>query len=297
MGAGRLICVVEARPPDGPDLGGLLGSVAQFAPSIDAVQLTDMPFATPHVANLAAGAALAAAGHEVILNVTCRDRNLIAQQGQLLGAAALGIRNVFCVRGDRPEAGDHPEAHGVFEQSGLQLIALAKHLRRSGTYVSGRAFSPAPALFVGAAIALHAQYGGGPDAMCAQKVDAGADFLVTQPQFESRSFGEFMARTTEVRRDCAVIAGVGPITSLEAAEMLARSSETHLPHELVDALRAAPASRRVDEGLRHALHVVDHALDHGARGVLVYPFDCTVESIRDFVAEIRLRLNARSAPS
>src|SRR6185369_5174890 len=153
--------------------------------AVDALQLTDMPFATPHVANLAAAAVLRQAGHEIVLNVCCRDRNSIAQQGTLLGAAALGIQNVFCIRGDDPRVGDHPQARGVFELSGLELIGLAKGLRDNSAYASGRPLRPAPALFIGAALAPHAPYGDGVHNLASRKVAAGADFLVTQPLCDS----------------------------------------------------------------------------------------------------------------
>jgi len=291
---GKRVCLVEARPPDGPDLTALLRGVDQLAEHVDAIQLTDMPFAVPHVANLAAGALLAQHGHEVVLNVTCRDRNIIAQQGLLLGAASLGIRNVFCIRGDLPEVGDHPEARGVFELSGLELVALARSLRDEGRYMSGRVIEPRPALFIGAAIAPDATYGDGAAALTRLKVNAGADFLVTQPVLDSTSLAQYHSSVAAAIGSTYLLAGVGAITTLSAIEALRSSQELKLSEDLYRRFKEAPESRRVDIGMAHALELVDFALHMGAHGVLVYPFDCTLEETKVLVKEVRARLAART---
>jgi methylenetetrahydrofolate reductase (NADPH) len=290
---GKRVCLVEASPPDGPDLTALLHAVEQLAEHVDAVQLTDMPFAVPHVANLAAGALLAQHGHEVVLNITCRDRNIIAQQGLLLGAAALGIRNVFCIRGDLPEAGDHPEARGVFELSGLELVALARFLRDEGRYRSGRPCVPRPALFIGAAIAPDAAYGEGAAALTRLKVDAGADFLVTQPVLDSDSFARYHASVASALGGRFLLAGIGAITTLTTLEALRNAHELRLSEDFYRRFRDAPESRRADLGMSHALELVDFALGVGAHGILVYPFDCPLEGTKELVREVRSRLAAR----
>jgi methylenetetrahydrofolate reductase (NADPH) len=288
--AGKRVCLVEARPPDGPDLSALARGVEQLAEHVDAVQLTDMPFAVPHVSNLAAGALLAQRGHEVVLNVTCRDRNIIAQQGLLLGAAALGIRNVFCIRGDLPEAGDHPEARGVFELTGLTLVALARSLRDEGRYRSGRACVPRPALFIGAAIAPDAAYGDSAAALTRLKVDAGADFLVTQPVLDTASLAKYYASVAPVLDRTYLLAGIGAITTLTTLEALRNAHELKLSDDFYRRFRDAPESRRADLGMTHALELVDFALGMGANGILVYPFDCTLEETKQLVKEVRRRL-------
>ena len=289
---GRRVLVVEARPPDSPDLAPLLHSAERLRDAVDAIQLTDMPFATPHVANLAAGAALRQAGHEVVLNVSCRDRNSIAQQGTLLGAAALGIQNIFCIRGDDPRVGDHPRSHGVFELSGLELISLAKNLRDNASYASGRRLSVAPALFIGAALAPHARYGDGAHSLASRKVAAGADFLVTQPLCDSETFPRFFAAAAPPVQSCSVFAGVGAITRIQTLDILSASEEVFVPPQFQEALRAASTdARRLQIGMDHALQIAEQALTQGARGVLVYPFDCGVEEIRAFCQALRPMLN------
>ena len=290
--AGKRVCLVEARPPDGPDLTALLHAVDQLAEHVDAVQLTDMPFASPHVANLAAGALLAQHGHEVVLNVTCRDRNIIAQQGLLLGAAALGIRNVFCIRGDPPEAGDHPDARGVFELTGLELVALARALRDEGRYRSGRVCGPRPALFIGAAIAPDAAYGDGAAALTRLKVNAGADFLVTQPVLDSASFARYHRSVAAALGGTYLLAGIGAVTTLTAIEALRGSEELMLSEDFYRRFKEAPESRRGELGMAHAIELVDFAFGMGAHGVLVYPFDCTLEETKALVKEVRARIEA-----
>lgn len=292
--SGERVVLVEARPPDGPDLAPLVHATERLRDLVDAVQLTDMPFATPHVSNLAAGAALRQAGQEVVLNVSCRDRNIIAQQGLLLGAAALGIPNVFCIRGDEPTVGDHPEAKGVFETSGLDLIRLAKSLRDNGAYASGRMFSPAPALFIGAALAPHARYGSGPLDAARSKLAAGADFLITQPLCDPLTFQRLLEQAGHTLVDTYLLAGVGPITTLKTLRALLAADEVHVSEELSDQLQSASSeAQRLQRGMDYALAVAQDALDRGAHGVLVYPFDCAVEETRSFCQSVRRCLPLR----
>jgi methylenetetrahydrofolate reductase (NADPH) len=295
--SGQRALVVEARPPDSPDLAPLLAAARRLGDAVDAIQLTDMPFATPHVANLAAGAALRQAGHEVVLNVSCRDRNSIAQQGTLLGAAALGIQNVFCIRGDDPRFGDHPQARGVFEMSGLELIALARGLRDDAAYASGRPLSVAPAFFIGAALAPHARYGDGAQALASRKVAAGADFLVTQPLFDQHTLPRFLTDAGSTLDDCFVLAGLGAATKLETLSALTASDEVHVPAEFIEQLRAAPTNaRRLQLGIDHVLVIAEQALASGASGVLVYPFDCGVEETLTLCEALRpLLANQRTS--
>ena len=290
--AGQRVVIVEARPPEGPDLTPLVQAAETLAEWIDAIQLTDMPFATPHIANWAAGAQLKQLGHEVVLNLSCRDRNTIAQQGTLLGAAALGIQNFFCIRGDDPSVGDHPHSCGVFETSGLQLVSLAKRLRSDSAYASGRRYQPAPALFVGAALAPHARYGEDANELARRKMQAGADFLVTQPLCDTETLPRLRAQVPELFERCFVLAGVGPVTTLAALEALSASSELLVPDQLAKQLRAAAPTRRAQLGMDVALAVAESALAAGAHGILIYPFDCSVEQTREFAQSVRGRMTA-----
>ena len=288
--AGRRVVVVEARPPTGPDLEPLAQAAQMLSEHVDAIQLTDMPFATPHVANLAAGARLRMDGHEVVLNITCRDRNIIAQQGALLGAAALGINSVFCIRGDEPGVGDHPHATGVFETSGLELVRLAKRLRNDSSYLSGRSFTPAPALFVGAAFAPHATYGGGAREMARLKCEAGADFLVTQPLCDIETPAQIMSAVRDLG-ETFVLVGVGPVTTLETLEALQMSEEVYVPRQLADDLQNCRPEQRIEVGMRHALSVVESALGSGAHGILIYPFDSGLEQTIELARRIAARID------
>mgnify|MGYP005841852239 CR=1 FL=1 len=273
---GNFVVVAEVKPPDSADLSGFVGSVEVLRGFADTIELTDMPLAMPHVANIAPGALLAQAGFDVMLNVTCRDRNLIAQQGYLLAAAALGIYNVLCVTGDHPGYGDHPYARPVSEQDALGLLHLARKLRDEGTYESGRPLIVPPALFLGAAASPDAPPIEERPLHTARKVEAGADFIETQPIFDVSAFSRYMARLRDlgVTERAFVIAGIVAVPSVEMAEYLHCIPGIRAPESLADRLRRVPASKRDDEGMRIACETIEaiRAID-GVHGVLIYPLD------------------------
>ena len=273
--SGGFACVMEVYPPTSADLRPWLQEVEALRGWCDTIQLTDMPLATPHVANLAAGAGLAARGLDVMINVTCRDRNAIAQQGYLLGAAAMGITGVFCLTGDHPCVGDHPEAAPVFELGARSWLSLARRMRDEGVLRNGRAIDVAPRLFLGAAAA--------PDAPPAEtraedalaKVEAGAEVLITQPILDAASFERYMARLRAlgVTDRAFVIAGVMAVTSPEQFEALRATPDIAAPDALFDALRALPEDQCAAAGMARAAELVERlrGID-GVDGVLIYPF-------------------------
>ena len=272
---GGFACMMELYPPTSADLRPWLDGVEALRGWCDTIQLTDMPLATPHVANLAAGAGLAARGFDVMVNVTCRDRNAIAQQGYLLGAAALGITGVFCLTGDHPRVGDHPTSHPVFELDGRSWLALARRMRDAGLLQSGRAIDVPPRLFLGAAAAPDAPPVETRPAHALAKVEAGADVIVTQPILDADAFERYMTRLRDlgVTDRAYVIAGVMAVTSPAQFEALRATPDVAAPDALFDALRALPPDQCAVEGIARAARLVDRlrGID-GVDGVLIYPF-------------------------
>lgn len=198
---GKFVVIAEAYTPDSANLSGLVDTYTAFEDKITAVNIAEHALASPHASSLAAAALFERAGIEAILNLTCRHRNSIDLQGEILGAAALGVKNVFCVTGDHPALGDHPEAKAVFDLDALELISLTKKLRDERKFLSGRGLEHPPDLFIGAAANPFTRPAELQAERVAGKVAAGARFIQTQaifavPQFKCfvrqlRSFGVF----------------------------------------------------------------------------------------------------------
>lgn len=273
--SGEFAVVAEVHPPTSADLTAWLDRVEALRPYVDTLQLTDMPLATPHTANLAAGALLAGRGFDVMINITCRDRNSIAQQGCLLGAAAVGIHTVFCLTGDHPRFGDHPNAAPVFELDSFGWLALAKQMRDSGTLANGRAVETPPRVFLGAAAAPDSPPVELRPENALRKVDSGADFLATQPILDVDGFRTYMARLRDlgVTERAFMIAGIMAVTSMSQAEALRATPDIAVPDALFNYLRGLPESQRSDAGVKRAVETIQQVREiDGVDGVLIYPF-------------------------
>jgi methylenetetrahydrofolate reductase (NADPH) len=175
----RLIVTGEAPTVDGGDLQAFGGRIAEMASWVDAMNATDNTAAHAHASNVAVAIALVRAGVEPVLQVVCRDKNRIALQADIVGAALHGVENVCCLTGDDVTAGDEPEARRVFDLDGPQLIRVAKTLS-DGRYLSGRPIDPPPRLLIGAVENAGAPpFDHRPD-RAAKKIHAGACFLQLQ---------------------------------------------------------------------------------------------------------------------
>jgi methylenetetrahydrofolate reductase (NADPH) len=270
---GDFLLTTEMRLTDSPRPEPILRGAELLAPHVDAVNVPDCTGANPHVGGLAAAALLVRAGIEPILHLACRDRNRIALQADLLGAAALGIENVFLVTGDDVTAGDHPEARRVFDLDSVQALAMAAGLRDDGRYLSGRSLRDRPSFLLGAACNPFAPPFEVRVARLAKKHAAGARFIQTQYCFDLPRLERFM---TEVRADglherLAILVGVGPLRSAAAAEFLVRRVPgVHVPDSILARLRRTPESQREEEGLRICVETIQRIREvGGVRGIHV----------------------------
>lgn len=175
----RLILTAEAPPVDGGGLEAYAGRIAELAYWVDAMNATDNTAAHAHASNVAVAIALVRAGVEPVLQVACRDKNRIACQSDIVGAALHGVENICCLTGDDVTAGDEPEARRVFDLDGPQLIRVATGLA-GGRYLSGRPIEPPPRLFVGAVENAAAPPQAHRAERAVKKVEAGARFLQLQ---------------------------------------------------------------------------------------------------------------------
>jgi 5,10-methylenetetrahydrofolate reductase len=266
---GRFIVTVEIAPPDSPDPSTLLQRAARFAGLVDAINITDGAGANCHMSSVAAASVLAAAGFSPVCQVGCRDRNRIAVQGDVLGAAALGVRNVLCLTGDDVSQGDHPDAKPVFDLDSVNLLHILQGMCERGEYASGRKLEQAPQLFLGATANPFVPPYAERAANLERKINAGARFIQTQFCFDLNMVQDFMreVRARGLHERAAIIVGVGTLGSAKALRWMAdHVPGVHVPLAVTE--RIAAAADQKAEGRRVALETI-HALQQieGVAGV------------------------------
>jgi methylenetetrahydrofolate reductase (NADPH) len=274
--AGRFAVTAELDAPDSADPAAVYQHALVLAAVCDAINATDGAGANCHMSSLGCCALLTRAGYEAVLQISCRDRNRIAIQGDLLGAAALGVRNVLCLTGDDVTAGDQPEARRVFDLDSIQLLHLARTLRDQGVFLSGRPLTTPPRLFLGAVENPFAPpYDWRPQRL-AKKVAAGAQFIQTQYCFDVPRFARFMAGVRELglHERVFILAGVGPLRSARAAEwMRARVPGVWIPDAIVERLAKTPRARQAEEGKQICVEIIQQLREiAGVHGVHVMAY-------------------------
>ena len=243
---GRFAVTAEVAPPRGADVTGLRETARLLRGWVDAANVTDNQGARVRMSSLAGSAVLLAEGLDPVMQMTCRDRNRIALQSDLLAAGGLGVPNVLLMTGDRPERGDHPDAPGVFDLDSDSLTAAARALRDDGTLLSGQTVDPPPRYLIGAV-----DPGAGEPERLARKVALGTEFVQTQFVFDVAAFAGWLARVRDLglTQRCGVLAGVGPIRSLRALDVMAGLPGVAVPPALERRLRGVPAHRVAEEGM------------------------------------------------
>jgi methylenetetrahydrofolate reductase (NADPH) len=260
LAAGEFTVTAEIGPPRGADTAPIARTAALLRDWVDAVNITDNQSAAVRLSSLAGSLAALGAGIEPIMQLTCRDRNRIALQSELLSASALGVPNVLIMSGDHPRHGDHADAKPVFDLDSRQLLQVATAMRDQGRLMSGGELKPPPSWFLGA---VENPPGGGPGLAgpdgteaidkavyrLAGKVEAGAQFVQTQFVFDVPAFAAWLARVRDLGLDerCYILAGVGPVRSHRALAHLATLPGVTIPESIADRLSAASADRILAE--------------------------------------------------
>ncbi len=267
--AGEFVVTAETSPPDAAAPAPVLARAGCLKGLADAVNVTDGAGAKTHMSALAAAAILSREGIEPVLQFTVRDRNRMALQADLLGAAALGIPNILCLHGDDPKNGDQPEAKPVYDIDSRTLMATARRLREAGTLPSGRAVEPRPRLFIGCAdLPVDPKPGWAPTGLAA-KLDAGADFVQTQYCFDLALLRRYLARLEAegLLQRCFLLVGLGPIASAKSARwMNEHLFGVHIPEPIVRRLEAAKDQGA--EGRRICVELLQAAMETpGVAGV------------------------------
>ncbi|HEU5017447.1 MAG TPA: methylenetetrahydrofolate reductase [Pseudolabrys sp.] len=260
--AGRFVLTAEVTPPVSIDRNELLNKARPLKGVADAVNVTDGAGARPHLAAVTAATMLAAEGIEPILQFTCRDRNRIALQSDLMAAAACGVRNLLMLRGDDPSAGDQPEAKAVFDLDGRGLLETARRLRDKGELPTGRKVSGKAEFFLGAADnPIDPPPDWAPKGLAA-KFASGAQFVQTQFCMDAGIVRRYMARLAEhnLADKLHILIGVVPLRSAKSARWIKdKLYGAVIPEGLIARLDAAadPAA----EGRRICLETIEVLAD------------------------------------
>jgi methylenetetrahydrofolate reductase (NADPH) len=266
----------ELNPPDSADANDVYRVATILESVCDSINVTDASGAHCHMSSVAMCALIIRACCEPVFQVSCRDRNRIAIQGDLLGAAAMGVRNVLCLTGDDVSTGDQPEAKPVFDLDSIQLLRVARIMCDQGKFMSGRLISTPPAFFLGAASNPFAPPHDWRPLRLAKKIEAGADFIQTQFCFDVPRFRKFMERVRDLGlHDRAfILVGVGPLRSVPAAEYLrTKVPGVSVPQDVVDRLRKVPRGERQSEGMRICIEIIEEVREiEGVAGVHVMAY-------------------------
>ncbi len=255
---GEFAVTAEIAPKLTGNGGDILAQAAPLRGRVDAINVTDCAGARVAMSSLAASALLAADGIEPVFQMTCRDRNRIAIAADLIGAAALGIRNVLILKGDDPSKGDEPQATPVFDLDSLEVLALASRLNEPGQVPSGRQLSAPAAFHIGAAdVPFDPPEDWKPDGLL-KKIDAGAQFLQTQFCFDPEVARRYFARLADygITERVAILVGVGPIASARSARWMDENLfGVTVPDTLIE--RLEDAADESAEGLRICVELIE----------------------------------------
>ena len=272
--SGKFAITAEVAPPDSADPAQVYKRAAIFDGWVDAINATDGSGGNCHMSSVGVCSLLSRRGYAMILQITCRDRNRIAIQGDVLGASAMGVANILCLTGDGVANGDHPEAKPVFDLDCMTLLDTIRTMRDRGEYLSGRKIEDPPPLFLGAAINPFSAPQDLRPVRFAQKVAAGAQFVQTQYCFDTELFKQYMQRVRDVGllEDVFILAGVGPLASARSAQWIRNNVPgVVIPDSYIDRLRGAKDQARegveICQDVIHQLREID-----GVHGVHIMAY-------------------------
>ncbi|NQU11227.1 methylenetetrahydrofolate reductase [bacterium] len=258
--AGQFAVAGELSPPRGVSPEIVTQQAQMLRGYVDAVNVTDNQAASVRTASIPVCALLLQQGIEPVAQMTCRDRNRLAIQADLLGAATLGIPNVLCLSGDHGRWGDHPGAQNVFDLDSIHLVRLVRLLVDEGRLDNGRQIRPAPRFFVGAVANPFAPPYDYRPWRLAKKVAAGARFIQTQLIHNVDRFEAYMAavRALGLHERVHILAGVGPFKSAQqAAYMATKVAGMDVPVALVERMSRTPPAAQPEEGIRICVEIIE----------------------------------------
>lgn len=272
--AGEFAVTAEIAPPDSADPHDVYERARMFDGYVDAMNATDGSGAHCHMSSVGMCSLLTRRGHAMVMQVSCRDRNRIAIQGDVLGAAAMGVYNILCLTGDGVQAGDHPEAKPVFDLDCMSSLQMMRGMRDDSQFLSGRQLTSPPRVFLGAAANPFAPPADYRPLRLQKKIAAGAQFVQTQYCYDINAFTTYMnaLRDLGLLEKVFVLAGVGPLASARSAEWIRNNvAGVHIPDFIIERLRGA--EKQAAEGVQICIDMMQELKEiPGVSGVHIMAF-------------------------
>jgi methylenetetrahydrofolate reductase (NADPH) len=272
--AGAFAVTAEIAPPDSVDPEEVYERAALFDGVVDAINATDGSGANCHMSSVGMCSLLTRRGYAMVMQVSARDRNRIAIQGDVLGASAMGVSNILCLTGDGVSVGDHPGAKPVFDLDCMSMLNMLRGMRDDEQFLSGRRLTSPPQVFLGAA----ANPFGPPldyrPLRLAKKIEAGAQFIQTQYCFDTEIFKNYMAvaRDMGLHEKAFILAGVGPLASAKSALWIRSNVPgVHIPDRIIDRLKGAENQK--EEGVSICVDMIHELKEiEGVSGVHIMAY-------------------------
>jgi 5,10-methylenetetrahydrofolate reductase len=280
---GEFAVTAELNPPDSANPEDVYERAKVFDGWVDAINAVDASGANAHMSSVGICALLTRMGYAPVFQISCRDRNRIAIQGDVLGAAAMGVANILCLTGDGVQAGDQPGAKPVFDLDSMSLLETIRIMRDNGKFLSGRKLTTPPSVFLGAAINPFAPPVDFRPHRLAKKIAAGAQFVQSQYCFDVPMFREYMKRIRDMglTEHCYVLCGVGPLASGKTARWI-RSNVPgiHIPDGVIARLEGAADQKK--EGKQLCIDIINEVKEiEGVSGIHVMAY-----RQEEYIAEI-----------
>ena len=258
--SGKFVTTVEYNPPKGTDVSMLLAQAKGLVGKVQGVNVTDNTAAILRAGSMSICRLLYEMGHDPVMQVTCRDRNRLAIQSDLLSAHILGIRNVLCLTGDYPTVGDHKDAKPVYDLDSIGVMQVIHGLNQ-GKDMGGHKLSGATDLYIGAAVSPEMDPQGPMLAKFAAKVNSGTRFFQTQAFYDTDRFKVFMQSVRKF--PVKVLAGILVLRSAKMAEFMnANIPGVAVPPHLIEELRAVGDEKALDVGVQIAVRMIKAVRDH-----------------------------------
>lgn len=268
---GHFAVTAECGPPKGADPKVIRSKGKILKGFVDSVNVTDNQTGVVRLSSLASCVILKKEGLDPVLQMTTRDRNRIALQSDILGAAALGIRNVLCLSGDHQSFGNQPQAKGVFDIDSVQLIQIVRQMRDIGVILGGDKLSAPPGIFIGAVANPFADPFTFRAVRLGKKITAGAEFIQTQCIYNLKRFDEWMKKVRDLglHKKVYILGGITPLKSARMAEYMSNKvAGMDVPDETIKRMKSVPAAEQRMEGLKIAVETIQALKDiEGVHGV------------------------------
>lgn len=258
--SGQFAVTGECGPPRGADPDVIRRKCQLLKGNADAFNITDNQTSVVRMSSIASAVIMMQEGLEPVMQMVCRDRNRIAIQSDVLGGAALGIKNMLCLSGDHQKFGDHPQAKNVFDIDSMQLINTVRRMRDEGKFLGGDDIKGAPKLFVGAAENPFADPFEIRVPRLAKKAAAGAEFIQTQCIFNLNKFREWMKGVVDrgIHEKLYILGGVTPFKSFGMARYMANNVPgMDVPDELLKRMKDTPKEKQAEEGIKIAVEIIE----------------------------------------